>query len=194
MNISEQLIIRNLESGDVNTFEFIFREMHAELYAYAGKFIDEQERIDDVVQDAFVYLWEHKNEIEITTSLRSYLFTVVRNNCLQLIRKDKVSGKYKDWALLELRERELNFYGFENQSIIEKELRDKIETAIGQLPPQCQEVFRLSRLQGLKNREIAEKLDISVKTVEKHMSKALKSLRSDLKDYMPLLISFLLLR
>lgn len=140
-----------------------------------------------MVQHTFLTIWENRQEISIHTSLKSYLYRSVHNNCLNRIKHLKVRQAHSDSVRHEAEP------SFDNasQHIISSELEQQINRAIQAMPQQCRTVFMLSRFENLTYAEIAEKMEISIKTVEKHMMKALKILREDLKDYLPYLLLFL---
>lgn len=167
----------------------LFLNYSKPLFYFALKFVDE-EQAKDVVQDVFYKLWEDKT-LSISGSLNGFLFTMTRNRCLQIIEKQKVRAKYADAVHFRMQEDELLFYSNEHSSLIEAELKEQLEKAIEELPEKCREVFILSRFQNKRNKDIAEELGISVKMVEKHITKALRHIRLNLGDYLPL---FLLLQ
>lgn len=167
-------------------FDDLFRQYSKPLFYYAAKFVDD-EAARDIVQDVFVKLWDDKN-LTIKHSLNALLFTMVRNNCLQHLEKMKVRNKYLESAKLKLQEEELRFYMEEKTSLLEQELENKLNEVLGNLPDRCRQIFTLSRFENKKNKEIAEELDISVKAVEKQITKALGTIRTEMKDYLPLLI------
>ena len=171
------------EKLDINQ---LFKDYSKPLFYFALKFVEE-EQAKDIVQDVFYKLWEDKS-ISVTSSLNGLLFTMVKNKCLQHIEKLKVRENYKHQASTQLKEEEINFYTNEATSLLEQELQDKLEVAISNLPDKCRQVFELSRFQGKMNKEIANELDISIKTVEKHISKALSLIRNELKDYLSLFL------
>ena len=174
------------DKGNPQFFEDLFRQYSKPLFYYAAKFVD-NETARDIVQDVFVKLWSD-NTIYINQSLNALLFTMIRNNCLQHLEKQKVRNKYSESAGLLLREDELRYYMEERTSLIEQELEDKLNEVLNKLPERCREIFKMSRFENKKNREIAEELNISVKAVEKQVTKALATIRTEMKDYLPLLI------
>ncbi len=175
------------ESGNnFELFDEIFRQYSKPLFYYAAKFI-EDEVAKDIVQDVFIKLWTNQN-LQIKQSLNALLFTMVRNQCLQHLEKQKVRQKYFESAKMALIREELHFYMEEKTSLIEQELEAKLNQVLTDLPERCHQVFTMSRFENLKNKEIAEQLDISVKAVEKQITKALSIIRSELRDYLPLLI------
>jgi RNA polymerase sigma-70 factor (ECF subfamily) len=156
------------------------------LFYFALKFVDE-EQAKDIVQDVFYKLWEDKT-IQITSSLNGLLFAMVRNKCLQQLEKQKVREQYQQSAGISLKEEELQFYSTYPSGLIQHELQEQLEKAMAKLPDKCREVFELSRFHSKKNKEIAVELGINIKTVEKHISRALSQIRSELKDYFPMLL------
>ena len=167
-------------------FEELFNQYSKPLFYYAAKFV-EDEAARDIVQDIFAKLWSDQ-KITIKLSLNSFLFTMVRNSCLQQLEKQKVRNKYLESTKLKLQEEELQFYMNEKTSLIEQELETKLNEVLNSLPDRCKQIFMMSRFENKKNKEIAEELDISVKAVEKQITKALATIRFEMKDYMPLLI------
>jgi len=167
-------------------FEELFNQYSKPLFYYAAKFV-EDEAARDIVQDVFAKLWSDQ-KITIKQSLNSFLFTMVRNSCLQTLEKQKVRNKYLESAKLKLQEEELQFYMHEKTSLIEQELENKLNEVLNSLPDRCKQIFMMSRFENKKNKEIAEELDISTKAVEKQITRALASIRSEMKDYLPLLL------
>ena len=150
-------------------------------------YVKDFEAAREVVQEAFLTLWEKREEIDMEKSVKTYLSTSVRNRSLNHLRDNKkfdsgllgVEGIYPERADAPV------------DKLEELELKEKIDTAIKELPEKCREVFILNRHEHLKYQEIADRLEISVKTVETQMSKALKHLREHLKDYLIILLTFL---
>ena len=167
-------------------FDEIFRQYAKPLFYYAAKFVGD-DIAKDIVQDTFVKLWADQSLV-ITKSLNSLLFTTIRNRCLQQLEKQKVRNKYAESTRLTLQTEELQFYMDERSSLIEQELEDKLNEVLNTLPDRCRQIFMLSRFENKKNREIAAELDISIKAVEKQISKALSTIRTEMKDYLPLLL------
>lgn len=178
MNLSDQEILRNIKAGEQKTFEALFRTYFQPLSLYAASIINSQEDGEEIVQDLFFQIWEKRQQLHITSSLKSYLYRSVRNRCLNFIKHQKVKEKYRQEAIQQFSE------AINEPSSESSALKEKINAAIATLPARCREVFELSRFEGLKYREIAEVLGISPKTVEVQMGKALKTLRKELKAYL----------
>ena len=174
---------------DPHLFDELFRQYSKPLFYYAAKFV-EDEAAKDIVQDVFVKLWSDQT-INISQSLNSLLFTMVRNSCLQQLEKQKVRNKYLESTKLMLQKDELRYYMEEKSGLIEQELEDKLNEVINSLPERCRQIFLLSRFENKKNKEIALELEICVKAVEKQITKALATIRIEMKEYLPLLAFFL---
>ena len=177
-------IVSESRIGNVKDFEGLFRIHYSALCAYANMYLNDVDASEDMVQEMFMKLWKNREGLEIRTSLKSYLFRAVRNACLNMISHINIREEYKKHHAVEVSEDEKNFT---DESIV-SELEDKIRKTIDSLPVERRKVFVLSRFEGLKYKEIAEKLNISVKTVENQMSKALKFLRENLVDYLPIIL------
>lgn len=173
-----------LKEGDITAFEMFFKTYYQPLCNYAYTFIQDKDEAEEIVQSAFLSVWEKRHSLDIKTSLKSYLYTMVRNTSLNVIKHEKIKQKYVGEALA-VNERS---YESVTQSVLSSELEERIHLAMEALPEQCRLVFKLSRFEELKYAEIAAQLEISVKTVENHMGKALKIMREQLKDYLPVLI------
>ncbi|MDM8158340.1 RNA polymerase sigma-70 factor [Labilibaculum sp. K2S] len=167
-------------------FEALFNAHYSRLCAYAYNFLKEQEGSEEVVQEVFFKLWIHRHDIHIENSIESYLYRAVRNTSLNLIKHINIREKYKEHNQQEIEYSER----LENDPMNASELELKIRSSIDLLPEQRRKIFILSRYEQLKYKEIADKLGISVKTVENQMGKALQFLRKELADYLPLLALF----
>lgn len=183
-----ETITRNSQYKIINKaqFEELFNLHYSNLCAYANNFLKELEASEEVVQEVLFKVWTNRDKLEITTSIQSYLFRAVRNSCLNVIKHVNIREEYKihNERVIEMEERS------QEDEVIISELEQKIREAIDLLPTERKKVFIMSRYDGLKYKEIAEKLKISVKTVENQMGSALKFLRIELKDYMPWVILF----
>ena len=169
---------------NIADFEDLFKSNYSRLCAYANLFLNDPDAAEDVVQEVFFKLWKNRAELEIQTNLKSYLFRAVRNGCMNLIEHIQVRDSYKVVNEEDIKEAESRYI---DEAIV-SELEEKIRETIDQLPTERRKIFIMSRFDGLKYREIADQLGISVKTVENQMYQALKFLRDNLVDYLPLLI------
>lgn len=189
IELEEQFIINGLKTRNKIVFDFVFHYYYSGLCAFAAKITNDEKVAEDVVQDLFVALWLKAGELHITTSVKNYLFTSVKNRTFDHLkyrnRKDKKENSF--CRTIEPSENLSSLW------FAESELEAIVENSLNKLPPRCREVFELSRFEGLKNQEIAEKLGISKRTVELQVSNALKHLRSDLKPHLSVfLLAFLL--
>jgi RNA polymerase sigma-70 factor (ECF subfamily) len=146
------------------------------------QFLNDREAVEDLVQEFFVNLWVESPYLDIKISLKSYLFTSIKNRCLDILKHKKVSEKYRKFIFFGADKSESNVEHF----FAEMELRQAIQIAMAKLPPRCREIFEASRLNNLSNQEISDKLGISKRTVELQISNSLKILRQELAEFMPL--------
>lgn len=168
----EQSILHKVKNGDTKAFEKIFRLYYPHLVLFAQQYIGDRDASESLVQDVFVNMWEHRADLEIR-SLQGFLVVTVRNRCHNELKHKKVVREFE-----KAKERKENY---ELPVFRETVYLERINRVIAQLPEQRQKIFKMSRMEGLKYREIAEKLNISPKTVEAQMGKALKYLREHLK-------------
>lgn len=179
MTIQDLARLKAIKKGNIQEYELLFREFFQPLLFYAVSILKSEANAEEVVQDIFFALWKNKKSLNIHTSFSSYLYKSVHNNCLQVLRKEQRKLKYEQ-------DRQ-NWNYHETMSPGEilqyNELYDKINTIVEELPENCKTIFKLNRFHGLKYSEIAEKLAISIKTVEANMTKALKHLRRHMDEY-----------
>ncbi|CAN5156584.1 RNA polymerase sigma-70 factor [soil metagenome] len=187
VDLPEQQVFAALIEGNESAFEMIFKTYYKPLCNYAYSFLNDKDEAEEVVQAAFIGVWDKRNSIEIHTSVKSYLYRMVRNACLNVIKHVKVKKAHVNHEMAGGEPTHDNA----SQSVIVMELEQRILQAMKALPDQCRTVFQLSRFEELKYAEIAEQLNISIKTVENHMGKALKIMRTQLKHYLPLFLIFI---
>jgi RNA polymerase sigma-70 factor, ECF subfamily len=187
VDLLEKQVLETLQLGNESAFEMIFRTYYQPLCRYAYSFLQDKEEAEEVVQSSFITVWDKRNSLTIETSVKSYLYRMVRNGCLNVIKHEKVKQQHvaHELAVMEVSHESVS------QKVQAAELETKISEAIKTLPEQCRLVFQLSRFEELKYQEIADQLQISIKTVENHMGKALKLMRVQLKDYLPLFLIFM---
>ena len=176
------------------TYKALFRRYYPSLIFYATRLVGEEEA-EDVVQDVFVELWKRKDSIEIGEQIQAFLYRAVYTRALNVLKHRNVEDGYCA-AMEEINRRRAEFYQPDNNEVIRKiedrELRKETHDAINELPDKCKEVFKLSYLHDMKNKEIADVLGVSLRTVEAHMYKALKFLRNRLGHLWFILLLFLL--
>lgn len=185
------ILIKLLKGGDPKVFESVYNRLYGALFVYAREYVGSEEIAKELVQDTFLKLWEVKFTLQDDTHLSSYLYRITRNNCLNYLKHLKVQEKYRQYSVSKKMELELNYSALSHDSadeLVSEELEEKINQAIDALPPRCKQIFELSRFQDKKYREIACELNISVKTVENQIQKALKILRENLHGLMRLII------
>ncbi len=190
MELLDKNIVDALRQGDEQVFETIFRTYYERLCNYANTILNDMDEAEEMVQSAFLTVWEKHDTLEIHTSVKSYLYRAVHNSCLNRVKHYKVRKTYGD----SVKNQTELLHDDASQDLIGSELDAIVANAIDSLPDQCRLVFKLSRFENLTYAEIAEQLGISQKTVENHMVKALKVLREKLKDYLPVLIWLLFMR
>jgi len=178
--ITEQLFIKVALHDDESAFKELFHSFFAPLCFYAFRYIPNKETCEDIVQDTFFKIWKNRKNIDITSSGRNFLITSVRNSCIDYIRKKELEESYRHHQKLY----NITEGDFSNELYSVVELKELIDKAMEKLPVTIREVFELNRFEGLTYSEIALKYNISVKSVEAYMSKALKILRLQLKDYL----------
>jgi RNA polymerase sigma-70 factor (ECF subfamily) len=167
-------------------FEALFNQWYSPLCSYANGFLKDQDASEEVVQEIMFRLWVKRESLHITGPVQSYLFRAVRNGCMNVLKHVNVRETYKA-------SRDQGFTAVQRShedEVIISELEQKIREAIDNLPMERRKVFILSRYDGLTYHQIADKLGISVKTVENQMGKALKTLREELADYLPWITLF----
>lgn len=184
MELPQEQLIITLKAGDINAFEMLFRTYYQPLCNYAYTFVQDRDEAEEIVQNTFLNVWEKRDNLSIHTGVKPYLYAMVRNACLNVIKHEKVKQQH---IAIELVAGEKSADSV-TRTVVAAELETRISQAMNKLPEQCRLVFKLSRFEELKYAEIAEQLNISVKTVENQMGKALKIMRDQLRDYLPLLI------
>jgi RNA polymerase sigma-70 factor (ECF subfamily) len=165
-----------LKKGDIDVFKRIFEDFYMPLVIYARSMLKDHDEAEEVVQDLFLAIWEKHAELTINSSLKSYLFMAVKNRCLGYFKHEKVKNRYKD-----IQSRSANKQPLPDEEIMYKETVSRIKGSIELMPEKTRKIFLMNRDQGITYNKIAEKMDISVKTVEVHMGKALKILRENLR-------------
>jgi RNA polymerase sigma-19 factor, ECF subfamily len=176
-----------LSKRDEAAFEQVFKTYYRNLHAYAFTMLKDEAEAEEMVQQVFFKLWERSDHLSFSGSIAAYLYRAVHNESLNFLKHQKVKTSHQMHVA----------YSMKNKSeqaqpkMLKNELENKLREALNELPEQCRTVFQLSRFEDMKYKEIADKLEISVKTVENHMGKALKLLRIKLVDFLPLIILLL---
>jgi RNA polymerase sigma-70 factor (ECF subfamily) len=174
----EAEIIRRIKEGDKGQFESLFRSSYVSLVRYAMTIIKDHDSAEEIVQELFFRLWQDKEKIKIESSLNGYLFRSVHNRCLHFIDHARVVDRHAEEVSHNQPESAEN----PSEILLHKELQERIAGVLEKLPERCGKIFCMSRFEGLKYSEIAEKLAVSVKTVESNMGRALKEFRKELSE------------
>ncbi|RIH63994.1 RNA polymerase sigma-70 factor [Mariniphaga sediminis] len=187
MQNDDEKIWKGLKQKDLSAYRELFFKYHGRLVLFAHKFTGDLQVSQDIVQDAFLALWEKSQTLKNIKSPKTYLFQSVRNNCRNYHRHLQIKNTAEEKLASQIDSFELDaFFNYNDplHSLLEMEMEQKIEELVQSMPEKCRMVFQMSRRAHLKNSEIAEQLGISIKMVEKHISKALLILRSGLSDYL----------
>jgi RNA polymerase sigma-70 factor, ECF subfamily len=176
MALENIIIQQKTRNSDIVAFETLFRKYYADLVSYSCRFTRDMDAAEEIVQEFFYNYWKNRKEINIKFSLRAYMYRSIRNNTLNYLEAVSVRRKYADRILSSA-----NSQGYEDRTVEVSELNERIEGILNELPERCRTIFCMSRFDGLKYEEIAEKLSVSVKTVEANIGKALKLLRKKLE-------------
>ncbi|MCI0523500.1 MAG: RNA polymerase sigma-70 factor [Bacteroidales bacterium] len=175
---SDSEIIRRIRQGDKQEFETLFRSSYVSLVRYAQTILKDHDTSEEIVQELFFRLWQDRENLKIESSLKGYLFRSVHNRSLHHIEHRKVIDRHAGEVAA----------GAETvsepvtEAIYYKELQTRVALVLDRLPERCSEIFRMSRFEGMKYSEIAERLSVSLKTVEANMGKALKEFRKVLAE------------
>lgn len=174
----ENFLLSALRQDNKEAFSLLFQKYYTDLVLFCGNFVRDKSSCEDIVQSIFLKLWNDRKSIRIETSLKSYLLRAVRNSCFDEFRHLEIVRQYEsdpDHSVLDS-------YDTENY-ILYSDLSAHLQQALDQLPAPYREAFEMNRFEGLKYREIAVRLNVSERTVEVRVSKALEMLRKLLKDF-----------
>jgi RNA polymerase sigma-70 factor (ECF subfamily) len=178
--IFELLLIEKLKSGDPGSFSDIFSVYYKDLVFFAYSFTHDLPSAEDIVQDTFIKLWEDHEKLIVTVSLKSILLKTVQNKCIDWHRHRKIVNNRSTYII---DNSPLYEYDTDNY-VLKSELEGMLENALESLPEKIKEAFEMSRFEGLKYQEIATKLNVSLRTIEVRISKALELLRNSLEDFL----------
>lgn len=178
----EKQLAQAIKNGDEKAFDQLFRAWYEPLVRYAYSFTSgDADEAEDIVQQVFVQYWQQRETIDFQHSVKSYLYKMTHNRALNRLRSEQVKGRYAEHQARQ----SATATGPSDDA---DELESRFHEVLGDLPPQCRQVFELSRFEELKYREIGDQLGISIKTVETHMSKALRVLRRELMEFLTVLL------
>jgi RNA polymerase sigma-70 factor (ECF subfamily) len=169
---------------DDEAFEQLFKSHFKALHAYANVILKDEDDAEEIVQNMFLKFWEKRDLLHIQTSLKAYLYKCVYHDSLNFLKHQKIKTKYQDFASYTMNTQHLPA----SSKVEMTELEYNLGLALNELPEQCRTIFQMSRFEELKYREIAERLGLSIKTIENQMGKALRILRLELADFLSLFL------
>ena len=178
------IIVGKFTKGDHKAYRIIFDELYMPLTMYAFSLLDDKQEVEDIVQNAFIKLWEESNGFDSIIAIKSYLYKVVRNSAFNILKHNKIKNKYS-----EVIGREVDIEYDPIEDIIRHEVYSQVMEVFEELPSACKNVYSMS-INGYKHQEISEKLNISVNTVKKQKNRANKYLKEKLKNLLVILIGF----
>ena len=191
MEYSNQQLINGIKQGDVTAFEMLYKKYYIFLCLIAEHIIKNPSDAEEIVSDVFVKVWNIREKIDITTSIKAYLIKAVHNTSINYLERSKISNKLTD----SLSNSDYELLAWDSDyplgQLYEKEILNILDHGISALPDACREIFILSRNGDMKYSDIAGKLGISVNTVKTQMKIALARLRENLKDYLMILLFFM---
>ncbi|NTW23311.1 MAG: RNA polymerase sigma-70 factor [Lentimicrobium sp.] len=186
---SEDRFTQGLKNGDEKVFEELFKAYYTPLCDYCLRYVSDADMAEEIVQDLFFKMWVKREELNINVSIKSYFYISLRNHALNYINRLKIQDRYNQFV--EIRTR--NDVDYPIDVLEEKDMERIMKQAIAMLPEKRREIFEMSRFEDMKYSEIAEKLNVSVKTVESQMSKALEHMRKVLSKFLALIVTGLFL-
>lgn len=188
LNADSKFLINRLKQGEESAYKLLFNEYYKVLTVFANKYVNDLDTAEEIVQDLFVHLYEKRENLDINSSLKSYLFRSIHNRCVNYLNAQKIRMQHANRVIKTSDIKDNNL----EQEVDKTELEQALYNAINQLPPKCQSIFKMNRFQGLSNSEIAQRLKLSKRTVETQISKALKILRVKIEPYRAVCIIILL--
>ena len=171
----------NKDKENSVVLESLFATFYPTLSAFCAKYVKDKDISRDIVQDIFLTVWENRSKIDFSTPLHSYLLKLAHNQCINYLEHLKVKNKYIDATKLKLMEMEVGYDDLFDKLVADA-IQEQIEKTVEQLPAQCRDIFRKSRYEGMTHAEIAKELDISLRTVETQIYRALKTLKKVIKS------------
>jgi len=175
-----------VKNHDKQAFEMLFKKYYLRLCHFAFQYANSMSDAEELVQELFVSIWENRSTIQISTSFKSYLYQSVKNRGLNTVRNKKRRN-----AHLQILEKPSEQPSAADRNIAVKDINERLFNALELLPPKCQRIFQMSRLEGLKHKEIAEKMNIKEKTVENQIGIALRKLKKHFADYLKIMVLFI---
>jgi RNA polymerase sigma-70 factor, ECF subfamily len=176
---NQYFILNELQKGNERAFEFVFNEYYASLTRFAFSFVKDQDKAQSLAQDVFIKLWEKREALNPVDNLLPYLMSMVRNQSIDYLRKEKSSAKTQKQIRIE------ESVNTTEEQISKNEFEEELLKSLLKLPERCRMAFEMSRFDGFQNKEIAQKMEISVKGVEALIGRSLKLLRTELEEFLP---------
>ena len=174
MDIEEDLILARIKKRDKEAFRYLYEYYFAKMVLFAESYLYDEEEARDLVQDLFFHLWKHAGTLQVATSVKAYLFTSVRNRCLNAIRDRKIKDEHNNKLV------EAQLFSGTEDVIIDEDVHRRLQEALNSLPDKCREIILLKVVEGKKNKEIAEQLNIAETTVKTQVQRAYRMLRERL--------------
>lgn len=196
INQESNHLFQKVRLNDMVAFEILFKKLYPRLIVFAAKVVKDCDIAKDIVQEVFLKVWEKRKRID-PVNIEAFIFKTLRNQCITHIKHLRVVENVKSKVNILIETEELyriDFMRNEPYILIEKELEQEIERTLKELPERCREVFIMSRIDGLKNREIAERLRINIKNVERHITRALKTFSFQFGDRVPICLILLVIK
>jgi len=184
LKLSSNIPETRYQQYDDHAFEQLFKSHFKALHAYANVILKDEDDAEEIVQNMFLKFWEKRDLLNVQTSLKAYLYKCVYHDSLNFLKHQKIKTKYQDFASYTMNSEHLPA----SSKVEMTELEHKLSLALNSLPEQCRTIFQMSRFEELKYREIAERLGLSIKTIENQMGKALRILRLELADFLSLIL------
>lgn len=181
----EKEFFQRMCNGDDEAFEYFFNKYYKRLLAYCIEILKDSLSAEEIVEDIYAHIWENRHRIHLEGTPAAYLFRTAYNQCLNHIKHQKVVDKYYSFFKRQLAFAEVESANnsFPLSTLIDKEISERLNQSMERLPNQCRLIFRMSRLEGKKNQEIADDLNISINTVKTQLMRAMNRIRKDMKHY-----------
>lgn len=184
---SDERLMQEIKADNMFAFDLIYKKYSKKLYKFGYSLLKSHEETENLVQDVFLNLWENRHKVEKDSSIKSYIFAITYNSAISILRKKAMESKFVEY----LKSLQIIYEKPVNMELEYTELTNKINEIVYALPQRQKEVYLLHKVEALKYSEIAVLLDISVNTIENHMSRALKTIRKKLGNYSLIAILFL---
>lgn len=190
MTEADKIVVIAFQQGDIKVFETVFKENYSSMVRAARRIMIDIEPAEEVIQDLFVKLWEKRDSLVINTSLPAYLHRAITNHAINYWKFKQKTVKFQDYIGFDIED---NHADIADDPMLHNDLQKKVTVLMKSMPDKRRMIFEMSRFEGLKNWQIAKQMGVSLKTVEYHMAAALDFMRTNLTDYLPFIVGFLIL-